>query len=98
MMSGLQGSGKTTTCGKLAAWLKKKGRSSMLAPPTCSAPPPSTQLEVLAKQVNDELAGRATVHFHGEPDKVAEYGKAVGVAVKVCQNALKQGEERRATC
>ena len=31
MMCGLQGSGKTTTCGKLAAYLKKRGRSVMLA-------------------------------------------------------------------
>ena len=31
MMCGLQGSGKTTTCGKLAAYLKQRGRSVMVA-------------------------------------------------------------------
>ena len=31
MMCGLQGSGKTTTCGKLAAYLKQRGKSAMLA-------------------------------------------------------------------
>jgi signal recognition particle subunit SRP54 len=31
MMCGLQGSGKTTTCGKLAGFLKKRGRSVLLA-------------------------------------------------------------------
>src|SRR6266478_4919622 len=31
MMCGLQGSGKTTTCGKLAMYLKSKGRNPMLA-------------------------------------------------------------------
>jgi signal recognition particle subunit SRP54 len=94
MMSGLQGSGKTTTCGKLAAWLKKKGRSSMLCAADLQRPAAVTQLEVLATQVNDEAPGEAKVHFHGEHDKVAEYGKAVGAAVKVCQNAVKEARER----
>ena len=31
MMCGLQGSGKTTTCGKLAAYFKKAGRSVLVA-------------------------------------------------------------------
>ena len=31
LMAGLQGSGKTTTCGKLAALLKKQGKSVLLA-------------------------------------------------------------------
>ena len=31
MMVGLQGTGKTTTCGKLALWLKKNGKKPMLA-------------------------------------------------------------------
>src|SRR3990172_3756768 len=30
LMAGLQGSGKTTTSGKLAAWLKKSGRRPLL--------------------------------------------------------------------
>ena len=30
LMAGLQGSGKTTTSGKLASWLKKNGRRPML--------------------------------------------------------------------
>ena len=31
LMAGLQGSGKTTTCGKLAAMLKKQGKTVLLA-------------------------------------------------------------------
>ena len=31
LMAGLQGTGKTTTCGKLAVWLKKNGKKPMLA-------------------------------------------------------------------
>ena len=88
MMCGLQGSGKTTTCGKLAAYLKKRDKSVMLAAADLQRPAAVKQLQVLAQQVQSEAPGSGTVHFHGEFDQVAEYGKAVGAAVKVCQNAL----------
>lgn len=86
MMSGLQGSGKTTTCGKLAAYLKKKNKSVMLAAADLQRPAAVRQLEVLVEQVQD-TPGDGSVTFYGEPDKVAEYGKAVGVAVDVCKRA-----------
>ncbi|MEO0515373.1 MAG: signal recognition particle protein [Planctomycetota bacterium] len=91
MMSGLQGSGKTTTCGKLAAYLKKKGKSVMLCAADLQRPAAVTQLRVLAEQVESEVesSGGGSVSFYGEPDKVAAYGEAVGVAVDVCRNALK---------
>ncbi len=90
MMSGLQGSGKTTTCGKLATYLKKRGKSVMLAAADLQRPAAVHQLEVLAKQVQTEAPGPGVVSFYSEPDKVAEYGKAVGAAVTVCRNALNQ--------
>lgn len=89
MMSGLQGSGKTTTCGKLAAYLKKKGKSVMLCAADLQRPAAVTQLKVLSEQVEAETEGEGVVSFYGEPDKVAEYGKAVGAAVEVCRNAVK---------
>ncbi|MBO6514097.1 MAG: signal recognition particle protein [Phycisphaerales bacterium] len=94
MMCGLQGSGKTTTCGKLAGMLKKQGRSVMLAAADLQRPAAVEQLETVANQANTELSGGSQVHFYGEPDKCAEYGKAVGVAVKICQNALKAAREK----
>ena len=94
MMCGLQGSGKTTTCGKLAGMLKKQGRSVMLAAADLQRPAAVEQLETVAKQANTELPGGSQVHFYGEPDKCGEYGKAVGVAVKVCQNALKEAKAK----
>jgi signal recognition particle subunit SRP54 len=94
MMCGLQGSGKTTTCGKLAGVLKKQGRSVMLAAADLQRPAAVDQLETVAKQANDELPGGSQVHFYGEHDKTAEYGKAVGVAIKVCQNALKEAKAK----
>ncbi len=88
MMCGLQGSGKTTTCGKLAAYLKKKGKSVMLAAADLQRPAAVEQLRILSEQVNTEITGSGRVLFYGEPDKCAEYGKAVGVAVRVCEHAM----------
>ncbi len=88
MMSGLQGSGKTTTSGKLAASLKKRGKSVMLAAADLQRPAAVHQLQVLTEQVRDTMPGSARVLFYAEPDKVAAYGQAVGAAVTVCKNAL----------
>lgn len=94
MMCGLQGSGKTTTCGKLAAYLKKKGKNTMLAAADLQRPAAVTQLQVLTEQVNATSPGGGQVHFYSEPDKVAEYGKAVGAAVTVCRNAVKAAKDK----
>jgi len=88
MMCGLQGSGKTTTCGKLAGYLKKRGRSVMLAAADLQRPAAIEQLQIVSEQANTDLPGGSRVVFYGEPEKSAEYGKAVGVAVGVCQRAL----------
>lgn len=94
MMCGLQGSGKTTTCGKLAAYLKKRGRSVMLCAADLQRPAAVEQLQTVAAQVAADAPGGAQVVFYGEPDKTAEYGKAVGVAVGVCQRALAEARRR----
>jgi signal recognition particle subunit SRP54 len=90
MLCGLQGSGKTTTCGKLAAWFKKRGQSVMVAAADLQRPAAVEQLQTVIEGVAREATGPGRVAFHGEPDKCAEYGKAVGVAVGVCQRALAQ--------
>lgn len=95
MMCGLQGSGKTTTCGKLAAYLKKKGKSVMLGAADLQRPAAVEQLRTLAEQVESEVEGAGRVLFYGEPKRCAEYGKAVGVAVKVCRNALKEARREK---
>jgi signal recognition particle subunit SRP54 len=93
MMCGLQGSGKTTTCGKLAAYLKKKGKTVMLAACDLQRPAAVTQLQTLVDQVESEISGGGVVRFYGEPDRCAEYGQAVGVAVKVARNAVKAARQ-----
>jgi len=52
LMAGLQGSGKTTTSGKLAGWLKKGGHRPMLVSVDVYRPAAREQLKVVAKQVN----------------------------------------------
>ncbi|MCL1786094.1 MAG: signal recognition particle protein [Alphaproteobacteria bacterium] len=50
MLVGLQGTGKTTTAGKLAAYYKKQGRAVLLASTDIYRPSAREQLEMLAGQ------------------------------------------------
>ena len=52
MMVGLQGTGKTTTCGKLASYLKQVGKKPMLAACDIYRPAAIDQLEIVGKAVN----------------------------------------------
>src|SRR6201996_7904768 len=70
LMAGLQGSGKTTTAGKLAVWLKKGGHRPMLVSVDVYRPAAREQLAIVAKsvgaqiyigKVNDEEAGTPLV-------------------------------------
>ncbi len=54
MLVGLQGSGKTTTCGKLALHLRKKGRKPLLVPTDIYRPAAIDQLIKVGKQINVE--------------------------------------------
>jgi signal recognition particle subunit SRP54 len=55
LMAGLQGSGKTTTSGKLAAWLKKGGHRPMLVSVDVYRPAAREQLKVVAQSINAQL-------------------------------------------
>jgi signal recognition particle subunit SRP54 len=50
MMCGLQGSGKTTTCGKLALYLKGKGKNPLLVAADLQRPAAIDQLHTLGQQ------------------------------------------------
>ncbi len=52
LMVGLQGTGKTTTSAKLAAYLKKQGKTPMLAACDVQRPAAIDQLEVVGSQVD----------------------------------------------
>jgi signal recognition particle subunit SRP54 len=55
LMAGLQGSGKTTTSGKLAAWLKKGGHRPMLVSVDVYRPAAREQLKVVAQAINGNI-------------------------------------------
>src|SRR5580698_1265757 len=55
LMAGLQGSGKTTTSGKLAAWLRKGGHRPLLVSVDVYRPAAREQLKVVARQVEINL-------------------------------------------
>src|ERR1700742_1486414 len=55
LMAGLQGSGKTTTAGKLAAWLQKGGHRPMLVSVDVYRPAAREQLKVVAKSIKANL-------------------------------------------
>ncbi|GAB3030656.1 signal recognition particle protein [Spirosoma pulveris] len=55
LIAGLQGSGKTTFSGKLAAYLKKQGRNVLLVAADIYRPAAIDQLKVLGEQVGVEV-------------------------------------------
>jgi signal recognition particle subunit SRP54 len=55
LMAGLQGSGKTTTAGKLAAWLQKGGHRPMLVSVDVYRPAAREQLRVVAQSIKANI-------------------------------------------
>lgn len=68
MMCGLQGAGKTTMCGKLAALLKKQGKKPLLVACDIYRPAAINQLQVVGKNAGAEVFERGTQ----KPVKTAE--------------------------
>ncbi|MGA2852175.1 MAG: signal recognition particle protein [Terracidiphilus sp.] len=75
LMAGLQGSGKTTTSGKLAAWLKKGGHRPMLVSVDVYRPAAREQLKVVAKSIEAKLYEGDQKGEHAGPDLVVRLAK-----------------------
>src|SRR5215475_14526154 len=87
MMCGLQGSGKTTTCGKLAKYLLGKRHHPMLAAADLQRPAAVEQLRVIGEQVG--------VPVYTDPSKVAPHGQvARGAAVSVARAAIAEAKKQ----
>ncbi len=85
MMCGLQGSGKTTTCGKLARYLVSKGRQPMLCAADLQRPAAIEQLRVVGEQVG--------VPVYADPSRAAAHGQVPrGAAVAVCRAAVHEAK------
>jgi len=76
MLVGLQGSGKTTTCGKLALHLQKRKRTPFLVPADVYRPAAIEQLKVLGRQLEIPV-------FDSRPD---------ADPVEICREAMKYAE------
>ncbi len=76
LVAGLQGSGKTTFCGKLAAYLKSKGKTPMIAAADVYRPAAVDQLKALASQAGVPVYS------------VEENGVVVQDAVRVAREAV----------
>ena len=77
LISGLQGSGKTTFTGKLGNYLKKQGRNVLLAACDIYRPAAIDQLKVLGEQIDIEV--------YAEPENKN--------AVEIAKRAVKHGKE-----
>lgn len=76
MMVGLQGAGKTTSCGKLGNWLRKQKRRPLLVPADVYRPAAIEQLKTVGRQLSLEV-------FDSRPDQDP---------VAICSAALKYAE------
>ena len=76
MLVGLQGAGKTTTCGKLGSWLRKQKRRPLLVPADVYRPAAIEQLKTVGRQLNidvfDSQAGQDPVEICSAAVRFAE--------------------------
>lgn len=88
LIAGLQGSGKTTFTGKLAALLKKQGRQVLLTACDVYRPAAITQLKVLGEQVGVEVYAEEE---NKNPVEIAQnavaYAKKIGKKVIIIDTA-----------
>lgn len=83
MLCGLQGSGKTTTCGKLGRLIHERGRKPMLVAADLQRPAAIDQLEVIGRQLDLPVYTE-----RGVTDPVAVCQHAVREAKKVAADVL----------
>src|SRR5262245_22267189 len=74
MLCGLQGSGKTTTCGKLALYVRSRGRRPMLVAADLQRPAAVEQIRVLGEQI------QVPVYFEEKSTPVAVCQNAMKAA------------------
>ena len=81
LVAGLQGSGKTTFCAKLALHLKSQGRSPMLAAADVYRPAAVDQLKMLAEDIDVPVFS------------ISENGEILKNAVKVAEGAVSEARK-----
>ncbi|HVJ96624.1 MAG TPA: signal recognition particle protein, partial [Acidimicrobiia bacterium] len=80
VLAGLQGSGKTTTAGKLARWLKQQGRNPLLVGADLQRPAAVEQLRVLGERIGVPVYSESTdpvAVARGAREEAARLGRDV---------------------
>src|SRR5204862_8289420 len=84
LMAGLQGSGKTTTSGKLAGWFKKGGHRPMLVSVDVYRPAARQQLKVVADAIKAHI-------YEGESDAQPNTATVERLAKEARREAINSG-------
>jgi len=88
MMVGLQGSGKTTACGKLANLLKKQGKNPLLVACDTVRPAAIKQLQVLGSNINVPVFSMGDKVDTADIAKASiDYAKSHGMDVVIIDTA-----------
>ena len=83
LMAGLQGSGKTTTSGKLAQWLKKGGHRPMLVSVDVYRPAAREQLAIVARSTNTQI-------YEGKLSDLSSFAEGGGPASSLQQHGTQE--------
>src|ERR1700751_675565 len=82
MIVGLQGSGKTTSTGKLARWLSRNGHRPMLVSVDVYRPAAREQLRVIAKEIGQSI-------YEGTPEET----QPLELTKSACREAVNNGRD-----
>lgn len=86
LMLGLQGAGKTTTCAKLAHFLKRKNKNSLLVPIDLKRPAAIEQLHILGKQINTSVFLTQSISNKDKESTTKEILKVINNAIEYAKN------------
>ena len=87
MMSGLQGAGKTTLCGKLALYLKKQGKNPLLVGCDIYRPAAIEQLKVVGGNAGVEVFEKGTQDPVKTSEQAIKHAKSYGFDTVIIDTA-----------
>jgi len=98
MLVGLQGSGKTTMAGKLANYLRKKGKKPLMVACDIYRPAAIKQLQVVGKQLSipvyaEEVQTSAEKNIDSTDDTLKLGEESTEKVLKIAQNALAEAKK-----
>lgn len=94
MLVGLQGSGKTTTAGKVARLLKQQGRRLLLVAADPRRPAATEQLQTIGRQLLVDVVGNPTAPQSSEAVADAPGNAGSDAVVALCRAAVERARTR----